>query len=104
MSQIQIQKLRKACAKIVLFCHLDIEKDVTNFTLKSNLTKNMLCGGGEATISYFRLDFNAIIYFLKSLYNFLIESNIIFHVKGLISFTFFVKLIDDRRKILSHLI
>ena len=35
---------------------------------------------------------------IMSLYNFLSEINNIFHVKGLIIFTFYVKLIDDRRK------
>ena len=35
---------------------------------------------------------------IKSLYNFLRELNNIFHVKDLKRFTFYVKLIDDRRK------
>ena len=34
---------------------------------------------------------------MKSLYNILSELNNIFHVKGLIRFTFYVNLIDDRR-------
>ena len=43
-------------------------------------------------------DFNIIISFFKSLYNFLIELNNIFHVKGFLRFTFDVKLIDDSKK------
>ena len=39
-----------------------------------------------------------MITFFKSLYNILIELNNIFHVKGLIRLTFYIKLIDDRRK------
>ena len=57
----------------------------------------MLCGGGGQ--HYLILtDFNIIISFFKSLYNFLSELNNIFHVKGFIRFTFDVKFIDDRRK------
>ena len=39
-----------------------------------------------------------IISFFKYLYNFLSELNIIFHVKEVIRFTFYVKLIDNRKK------
>ena len=61
-----------------------------NFTLKSNSNKIIMCGGAG--------DLNVIISFFKSLWNFLSELNNIFHVKGLIRFTFNVKLSDDTRK------
>ena len=50
-----------------------------------------------ATLSCFKYDFNIIIKFFKSLYNFISELNNIFHVKGLIRFIFYVKLIDDSK-------
>ena len=50
------------------------------------------------TLTYFKSDFNVIISFFKYLNNFKSELNNIFHVKGLIRFTFDVKLIYDRRK------
>ena len=40
------------------------------FTLKSNSKKIILCGGRGATLSCFRYDFNVIISFFRSLYNF----------------------------------
>ena len=51
---------------------------------------NVFFGWG-ATLSCFKQDFNVIISFFTSLYN-------IFHMKDLKRFTFYVKLIDDRRK------
>ena len=42
--------------------------------------------------------FNVIISFVKSLNNILRELNNIFHMKDFQRFTFYVKLIDDRRK------
>ena len=68
-----------------------------NFTLKSNSNKIKLFGGGKQPYC-FKCDFNIIISFFKSLYNFPSELNNIFHMKGLIRFTFYVKLIDDMRK------
>ena len=52
-----------------------------------------------ATLSCFKQDFNVGNNFIfMSLFNFWSELNNILHVKGLRRFTFYVKLIDDKRK------
>ena len=51
-------------------------------------------GWGGVALSFFKLDFNVIIYLLQ----FLSELNNIFHMKDLKRSTFYVKLIDDRRR------
>ena len=56
---------------------------VWNFSLKSNLNKMVLYGGkGQHYLVLNKIN----------------ELDNIFHVKGLIRFTFYVKLIDDTRK------
>ena len=60
--------------------------------LKSNSNKLMLWGGGNIILFKNR--------FQRDTYNFYVslQLNNIFHVKGLIRFTLYVNLIDDRRK------
>ena len=50
-------------------------------------------GWGGVALSFFKLDFNVIIYLLQ----FLSELNNIFHMKDLKRSTSYVKLLDDRR-------